>query len=91
MVGNDSKNFGGTHWPGQGYCELLPLADEEMRNAKQRPGVRGTPWEPVLGNGDRRVPVAIDGQGFGAQAAEDDGVDEELPVGDEEGEAEASF
>ena len=48
------------------------LPYDEKWNAKQVLRMRGKPWEPIHGKKDRRIPVAIDLQGNGVQADEDE-------------------
>ena len=47
------------------------LSDEERWNGKQTLKVKGTPWEPVPGRADRRIPVAIDNGGNAIQPTDD--------------------
>ena len=51
------------------------LVDQEKWDVKQITQMRGTPWEPVPGKMDRRVPVAIDDDGNGVQDNENENVE----------------
>ena len=67
-------------------CRIVSrLSDEEKWGARQITGLRGTPWEPVPGKGDKRIPVAIDSQGSGVQVTDDQDEDQATrePVDDE--------
>lgn len=54
-------------------------------------GVKGTPWEPVPGKVDRRIPVAIDEKGNRVQPTEEDDDNEEQPQIDDEEETTMQF
>ena len=62
------------------------LSDEDRWNTRQTLKMKGTPWEPVPGKIDRRIPVAIDNQGNGVQPVDDEDLEKEPREGsDDEG------
>ena len=60
------------------------LVDDERWDAQRVFNMKGTPWEPVPGNIDRRVPVAIDSEGNGVQLHDDDDEGEQVHEGEDE-------
>ena len=58
-------------------CRVVSrLSDNETWDARQVSDLHGTPWEPVPGKMDKFIPVAIDNQDNGVQAADDQDEDQ---------------
>ena len=60
------------------------MAESDRWNAEEIINVKGTPWEPVPGRTDRRVPVGIDERGNGVQPLVDEDEAQERPMSEGE-------
>ena len=70
---------------------MTRLVDNERWNAKHITQMRGTPWDPVPGKTDRRIFVAIDENGNGLKAEDDEDQETDHNIRDLDDETELQF